>query len=32
MAHLWLADPNTEAGTRRGRLPIRDRVEALREL
>jgi heat shock protein HtpX len=32
MAHLWLADPSTEPGTRRGRLPIHDRVEALREL
>ncbi len=32
MAHLWLADPSTEPGLRRGRLPIRDRIEALREL
>jgi heat shock protein HtpX len=32
MAHLWLADPSTEPGTRRGRLPLRDRAEALREL
>jgi heat shock protein HtpX len=32
VAQLWLADPDPEAGTRRGRLPIRERIEALREL
>jgi len=32
MAHLWLADPNNPAVPGRGRLPLRDRIEALREL
>jgi heat shock protein HtpX len=32
MAHLWLADPGTQAPAERGRLPLRERIEALREL
>jgi heat shock protein HtpX len=32
LAHLWLADPGPAASSRRGRLPIRERIEALREL
>jgi len=32
MAHLWLADPSTTPTPGRGRLPLRDRIEALREL
>ncbi len=32
MAHLWLVDPSPAAGPRRGRLTVRERVEALREL
>jgi Zn-dependent protease with chaperone function len=32
LAHLWLADPRPDAVTGRGRLPIRERIEALREL
>jgi heat shock protein HtpX len=32
MAHLWLADPRTPAPAERGRLPLRERIEALREL
>jgi heat shock protein HtpX len=34
MAHLWLADPLPGGAARRGRgrLPIRERIEALREL
>ncbi len=32
MAHLWLADPGQGGGLRPGRLPVRDRIEALREL
>ena len=32
MAHLWLADPNAPPVAGRGRLPLRDRIEALREL
>jgi heat shock protein HtpX len=32
MAHLWLADPRPGAADGRGRLPIRERIEALREL
>jgi heat shock protein HtpX len=32
MAHLWLADPGPEPVGRRGRLEVRDRIEALREL
>jgi heat shock protein HtpX len=32
MALLWLADPGGGEATARGRLPLRDRVEALREL
>jgi heat shock protein HtpX len=32
MAHLWLADPRREAPRERGRLPLRERIEALREL
>jgi Zn-dependent protease with chaperone function len=33
MAHLWLADPSPSAeASGRGRLPLRERIEALREL
>jgi Zn-dependent protease with chaperone function len=32
MAHLWLADPRGAGGGGRGRLPLRERIEALREL
>jgi heat shock protein HtpX len=32
LAHLWLADPRPGVASGRGRLPIRDRIEALREL
>jgi heat shock protein HtpX len=32
MAHLWLADPRPGDTDGRGRLPIRERIEALREL
>ncbi len=32
MAHLWLADPRSQAPAERGRLPLRERIEALREL
>ena len=32
MAHLWLADPRGDAGRDAGRLPLRERIEALREL
>ncbi len=32
MAHLWLADPRAQAPAERGRLPLRERIEALREL
>ena len=32
MAHLWLADPSPTPVARRGRLSLRERVEALREL
>ena len=32
MAHLWLADPSPAPVPRRGRLTLRERVEALREL
>lgn len=32
MAHLWLVDPRPGAPAGPGRLPLRDRVEALREL
>jgi heat shock protein HtpX len=32
MAHLWLADPRQGGTTERGRLPLRERIEALREL
>lgn len=32
MAHLWLADPRVDAGQDAGRLPLRERIEALREL
>jgi heat shock protein HtpX len=32
MAHLWLADPRPSPPATRGRLPLRDRIEALREL
>jgi heat shock protein HtpX len=32
MAHLWLADPRSPAPPDRGRLPLRERIEALREL
>jgi heat shock protein HtpX len=32
LAHLWLADPNDAPPGARGRLPLRERIEALREL
>lgn len=32
LAHLWLADPRPDAPAARGRLPIAERAEALREL
>lgn len=32
MAHLWLADPHADARQDAGRLPLRERIEALREL
>jgi Zn-dependent protease with chaperone function len=32
MAHLWLADPGPVSGPQPGRLPVRDRIEALHEL
>jgi heat shock protein HtpX len=32
MAHLWLADPRGPEATARGRLLLRERIEALREL
>jgi heat shock protein HtpX len=32
MAHLWLVDPSPTPVARRGRLTVRERVEALREL
>jgi heat shock protein HtpX len=32
LAHLWLADPRSGPVAARGRLPVRERVEALREL
>jgi heat shock protein HtpX len=32
MAHLWLVDPSPTPAARRGRLTVRERVEALREL
>jgi heat shock protein HtpX len=32
MAHLWLVDPSPTPVARRGRLTLRERVEALREL
>jgi heat shock protein HtpX len=32
MEHLWLVDPSPAPAARRGRLPLHDRVEALREL
>jgi heat shock protein HtpX len=32
MAHLWLADPRGSEGNARGRLPLGERIEALREL
>lgn len=32
MAHLWLADPRPEAAPGPGRLPLHERIEALREL
>ena len=32
MAHLWLADPRPEAQRDPARLPLRERIEALREL
>lgn len=32
MAHLWLADPRQGETNDRGRLPLRERIEALREL
>ncbi len=31
-AHLWLADPSATHSPRRGRLTLRERIEALREL
>ena len=32
MTHLWLADPRPTPPPSRGRLPLHDRIEALREL
>jgi heat shock protein HtpX len=32
MAHLWLAEPGQDPSPRPGRLPVRERIEALREL
>lgn len=32
MAHLWLTDPRPGAPASRGRLPLTERIEALREL
>jgi heat shock protein HtpX len=32
MAHLWMADPRPAAPPSRGRLPLSERIEALREL
>ncbi len=32
MSHLWLADPNSPPRRGRGRLPLPERIEALREL
>lgn len=32
IADLWLADPTSAAGPRRGRTPLPERIEALREL
>jgi heat shock protein HtpX len=32
LAHLWLADPRPGAAPGRGRLPLPERIEALREL
>ena len=32
LAHLWLADPRPSPPTSRGRLPLAERAEALREL
>jgi heat shock protein HtpX len=32
MAHLWLAEPGQDPAPRPGRLPVRERIEALREL
>jgi heat shock protein HtpX len=32
MAHLWLADPRGDNRPLRGRLPLQERIEALREL
>lgn len=32
LAHLWLVDPRTVAPPARGRSPLEDRIEALREL
>jgi heat shock protein HtpX len=32
MAHLWLADPRSGVTVDRGRLPLHERIEALREL
>ena len=32
MAHLWMAEPRSGVPVDRGRLPLRERIEALREL
>jgi heat shock protein HtpX len=32
MSHLWLAPPGATSGAQTGRLPVRERIEALREL
>ena len=32
MAHLWLAEPAPSTAAQPGRLPVRERIEALREL
>jgi Zn-dependent protease with chaperone function len=32
LAHLWLVDPRSDPPPSRGRLPLADRIEALREL
>jgi heat shock protein HtpX len=32
LAHLWFADPRAGVSATRGRLPLKDRIEAMREL